>query len=67
MTVLPLAPVAQVERDDVPGILVAISERIDREATGDQVQELYSATTYLLGLRYSIGEIRSFIRGIPLP
>lgn len=65
LTVLPLAPVARVERDDVRGILAAVSERIDREATGDQVRELRTATTYLMGLRYSIDDVHSFIGGIP--
>jgi hypothetical protein len=36
LTVLPLAPVARVERSQVPDILMAISERFERELTREQ-------------------------------
>jgi predicted transposase YdaD len=65
LTVLPLAPVARVERAQVPDILMAISERFEREITREQAGTLWDATTFLMGLRYSSDEIASFIRGVP--
>src|SRR5262245_52750849 len=65
LTVLPLAPVSQVEPDGVPEVLAAISERLDREATRDQAGTLWNATRILMGLRYSTDEIDSFVRGVP--
>src|SRR5262245_30794666 len=65
LTVLPLAPVAQVEKAQVPDVLAAISERLNREATGDQAETLWKATGILMRLCYSKDEITSFLRGIP--
>jgi predicted transposase YdaD len=65
LTVLPLAPVAQVEKDQVPDVLTAISKRIDREATRDQAETLWKATGTLMTLCYSTDEITSFLRGVP--
>jgi predicted transposase YdaD len=65
LTVLPLAPVARVEKARVPDILVAISERLEREATRNQAETLWDATGILMRLRYSKDEIDSFIRGVP--
>ena len=53
LTVLPLAPVSRVERAKVPEVLVAISERLERETTPDQAKILWNATTILMGLHYS--------------
>ena len=40
LTVLPLAPVSKVEMEDVPGVLLAISERFERETTPEQARTL---------------------------
>ena len=64
LTVLPLAPVSRVERAKVPEVLVAISERLERETTPDQAKTLWNATTILMGLRYSKDEIDGIIRGV---
>ncbi len=65
LTVLPLAPVAQVERDEVPNVLAAIAERFERETTRDRAETLWNATGFLMGLRYPKDEIDSFLRGVP--
>jgi predicted transposase YdaD len=65
LTILPLAPVAQVEKAQLPDVLMAISERLDRETTRDQAKTLRDATAFLMRLRYSMDEIASFLRGVP--
>ena len=51
LAVLPLAPVANVEPKQVPGILVAISDRLERETNPDQAATLWNATRILMGPR----------------
>ncbi len=64
LTILPMAPVSRVERAKVPEILVAISERLERETTPEQAAILWNATTVLMGLHYSKDEIGGMIRGV---
>jgi hypothetical protein len=64
LTVLPLAPVSQVETARVPGVLVAMSERFRRETTPDHAGKLWDATKFLMGLRYRTEEIDEFMRGV---
>jgi hypothetical protein len=65
LTVLPLAPVARVEREQVPDVLMAMSERMKQDATLDQARTLWTATAILMGLRYRKQEIDAFIKGVP--
>jgi hypothetical protein len=46
LSVLPLAPVADVAPENVPGVLAAISERLIRETSSDQAATLWAATKY---------------------
>ncbi len=64
LAVLPLAPVAAIEREQVPGVLMAISERFIRETSTDQAATLWAATEVLMGLRYSKEQVEEFIRGV---
>jgi hypothetical protein len=64
LAVLPLAPVAKVEREKVPEILVAISDRLKRETNPDQAATLWNATRILMGLRYSDEETAEMIQGV---
>jgi hypothetical protein len=64
LTVLPLAPVAQVEEAQVPDVLVAMSERFEREANREQVGTLWTATKNPMGLRYSEEQVDEFIGGV---
>ena len=43
LTVLPLAPVSNVEPEKVPEVLLAIADRLAREASRDQAATLWSA------------------------
>ena len=65
LAVLPLAPVADVGPDQVPGVLMAISERLVRETTSpEQAATLWAATKVLMGLRYSKEQVAEFTRGV---
>lgn len=65
LAVLPLAPVAQVGSKEVPDVLRAVSDRLEREADRDRATTLRDATAFLMGLRYSADEIKSFMQGVP--
>jgi predicted transposase YdaD len=64
LAVLPLAPVAAIEPEQVPGVLMAISERLRQETSIDQAATLWAATEVLMGLRYSKEQVAEFIRGV---
>jgi len=64
LTVLPLAPVSRVAPADVPAVLLAISGRLEREATPEQAAALWNATKILMGLRYSTEQIDSIVEGV---
>ncbi|MCC6176418.1 MAG: hypothetical protein IT305_14015 [Chloroflexi bacterium] len=61
ISVLPLAPLARVEPDDMPGIMQRLHERFDREADSSRVKELRAATQFMLGLRYDEDQIREWM------
>jgi predicted transposase YdaD len=64
LTVLPLAPVSDVEEEKVPEVLIAISERLARETSPEQAATLWNATQVLMGLRYSEEQVDSIIKGV---
>jgi hypothetical protein len=63
-TVLPLTPVSRVEREDVPGVLLAISRRLERETTPEQAAALWGATRILMGLWYEEAQVDAIIEGV---
>jgi predicted transposase YdaD len=63
LPVLPLAPVANVEPAKVPDVLMAISERLVREASPEQAATIWAATKVLMGLRYPKEQVEGFMRG----
>jgi predicted transposase YdaD len=64
LAVLPLAPVAALDPEQMPGVLMAISERLRQETSIDQAATLWAATEVLMGLRYSKEQVEEFIRGV---
>lgn len=64
LPVLPLAPVAKVEPEQVPGVLLAISDRLARETNPEQAALLWNATRILMGLRYEEAQIAAIIEGV---
>lgn len=61
--VLPLAPLADVERARLPEIVRRIDQRFAEEAPPSDVGDLWSATMVLMGLRYDSTEVRQLLRG----
>ena len=64
LPVLPLAPVANVEPEKVPEVLMAISERLVRETSPEQAATFWAATKVLMGLRYPKEQVEEFTRGV---
>jgi hypothetical protein len=52
LPVLPLAPIARVLPEAVPDVLVAITERLNQEATPEERATLWASSKVLMGLRY---------------
>jgi predicted transposase YdaD len=63
VSVLPLAPVAKVEPEKVPEVLMAISERLASETNAEQAATLWAATKVLMGLRYPKEQVEGFTKG----
>ena len=64
LTVLPLAPVSDVKEDQLPGVLMAIADRLARETSPEEAATLWNATQILMGLRYSKEKVDSIIKGV---
>ena len=64
LTVLPLAPVSDVQAEKLPGVLMAISDRLAREASPEEAATLWNATRILMGLRYPEKQVDSIIEGV---
>jgi hypothetical protein len=64
LTVLPLAPVSDVDVGRVPGVLMAISDRLAREASAEQAATLWNATRILMGLRYPENQVDAIVEGV---
>jgi predicted transposase YdaD len=61
---LPVLPVANVEPEQVPRVLLAISERLVREASPEQAATFWAATKVMMGLRYPKEQVEEFERGV---
>jgi hypothetical protein len=64
LTVLPLAPICDVVAEQVPGVLIAISARLEQEASAEQASTLWNATRILMGLRYEEEQVDAIIEGV---
>ncbi len=64
LTVLPLAPVSDVTEEKLPGVLMAIADRLARETRPEEGATLWNATRILMGLRYSEKQVDSIIEGV---
>ena len=61
---LPLAPLADVEADQLPDVIAQIDQRITREVEPDLAGELWTAIRILLGLRYDVEQVRVLLQGV---
>jgi hypothetical protein len=65
LPILPLAPVANVEPDQVPRVLLAISERLVRETSPEHAATFWAATKVMMGWRSPKEQVEEFERGFP--
>ena len=64
LAILPLAPLAMVKENELPTVIHAMQERLDREATKNQAEMLWTATYILMGLKYSDELIDRLLEGV---
>jgi predicted transposase YdaD len=64
LPVLPLAPVSAVPEGRLPGVLMAVAERLRDEATPELRKTLWTATAILLGLRYPREQVGGLIEEV---
>ena len=64
LTVLPLAPLSNVQEEKLPEVLLAISARLAQEASPEEAATLWNATRVLMGLCYSEEKVDSIIEGV---
>ena len=61
---LPLAPLADISREALPGVIRGMDDRLSREAPPAEAAMLWTATYVLMGLRYSPGAARQLLQGV---
>ncbi len=64
LATLPLAPLARVKENELPAVIQAMRQRLDREATRSQAGMLWTATYVLMGLTYSDELIDRLLEGV---
>src|SRR5271157_140006 len=64
LATLPLAPLARVNENELPTVIHAMQERLDRQATKNQAEMLWTATYLLMGLKYSDELIDRLLAGV---
>jgi hypothetical protein len=61
---LPLAPVAAVQPDQLPAVVHEVKRRIDREVPADRATDLLAAAYVLMGLRYDASVVAALKREV---
>jgi len=61
---LPLAPIAALTEDTLPGVVRRMDNRIQAEAAPREAATLWAATYLLMGLRYPPGMAEQLLRGV---
>lgn len=64
LSLLPFAPLFGKGTKDLPRIIKRMKERIDKEATPEESEELWAHTLFLLGLKVSKETAKSLLKGI---
>lgn len=62
--VLPLAPLADLPEEALPGVIRRMQERLRREATLEVAEVLWTATYVLMGLRYADAVAARLLEGV---
>ncbi|HEV3257689.1 MAG TPA: hypothetical protein VG013_12460 [Gemmataceae bacterium] len=61
---LPFAPLSDVSRAELPGIIRRMEERLSREVTRQEAAKLWTATYVLMGLRYPPEFATQLLQGV---
>jgi predicted transposase YdaD len=61
---LPLAPLADVQRESLPGVIRRMEGRLDRETAPGAAADLWTATYVLMGLRYPGDVTSQLLQGV---
>ena len=61
---LPLAPLANITEQELPGVIARMKTRIETEATPEQAGKLWTATNVLMGLRYAAELTQQLLQGV---
>jgi hypothetical protein len=61
---LALAPLCDVSRDLLPGVIRRMEERLDREASPAEAATIWSSTYILMGLRYPAEFAAQLLQGV---
>jgi hypothetical protein len=64
LALLPLAPLADLGRSELPTIVTRMANRIDEEATTEVAGEIWTSTFILMGLRYSAEQTEAVLKGV---
>jgi predicted transposase YdaD len=64
ISVLPLAPISAVGKNELPAVIARMKERLDAEPDRATVAELWTATKVLLGLRYEADFVEQLLEGV---
>lgn len=62
--VLPLAPISNVREEDLPQLISRMAQRLAANPDGSDVQNTWTATLILLGLRYPPAVGQTLLRGV---
>lgn len=62
--ILPLAPIAKIQKQRTPEIVQQMAGRLDRELPRPEAAELWTATYVLVGLKYDRAFARVLLRGV---
>ena len=64
LATLPLAPISRVSEAELPAMIRRMDERIEQEASPDEVDDLWAATYLLMGLIHSKDSSRTLLQGV---
>lgn len=64
VAVLPMAPLADVKPDQLPGVIARMSQRLDREVSHEESATLWTAAYLLMGLRYPAALVERVLQGV---
>ncbi len=64
LATLPLAPLGKANLEDLPAVIQAMQQRLEREATRSEAQTLWMATYLLMGLNFSDDMISHLLEGV---